>query len=292
MTATAADAATADLGPLATRLRRLAEAAAREAAPALGAAFRGGMEIGYKADLHDPVTEHYRRAEAVLRARLLAEAPGSAFLGEEAGLSGEGPLNWIVDPIDGTANFAAGLAFWCISIAAVQEGRILAGVVLDPVAGTLFAADLAGAWLNGVPLRPRPGREEASALLLTGYPAARDLRREGPAALDDFGDLVAAFSTLRRPGSAALGLCHLAAGWADAALGVGVNAWDVAAAILILRQSGGLYRPLAPGAGGTGAPDHHLPGYIAHRAGALYPTLVRVGERIEARRREERPPAP
>src|SRR5690606_24821694 len=171
---------------------------ARDAGGPLRRAFRAEMEIDYKVDLHDPVTVHDRRTEQAIREYLLAEVPESAVVGEEGGESGHGPVKWYVDPIDGTANFAAGLAFWCISIGAVAGDRILAGVVYDPMSGNLFSADLDGARLNGAPLRPRPPRPEARAALVTGYPVQRDFRLDGrEAALADFGELVSAFSTLR-----------------------------------------------------------------------------------------------
>ncbi|GGL50064.1 inositol monophosphatase family protein [Wenxinia marina] len=286
MTIIAAVDSPADGDALAARLRRVAEEVAREAGDPLKGAFRAAMEVDYKVDLHDPVTVHDRRTEALIRDRLLGEVPDSAFLGEEGGEIGSGPVKWLVDPIDGTSNFAAGLAFWCVSIGAVADGRILAGVVYDPMTGNLFSADLDGVWLNGEPLVPRPAREEARAALITGFPVQRDFRLDGrETALADFGELVSAFSTLRRPGSAALTLCHVAAGWTDAAVGFGVNAWDVTAAILVLRQAGGHYRPLTLGKVPDGSADQLCPGYVAHGPGATYPTLDRVADRIDARRR-------
>jgi myo-inositol-1(or 4)-monophosphatase len=88
--------------------------------------------------------------------------------------------------------------------------------------------------------------------------------------------LVDTFSTLRRPGSAALSIAHVAVGWADAAAGFGVNAWDVAAAILILKKAGGRYEPLTLGKVAPGSLDYLCPGYIATGEGANYPTLEHV----------------
>ena len=93
-----------------------------------------------------------------------------------------------------------------------------------------------------------------------------------------------AFATLRRPGSAALTLCHVAAGWADAAVGFGVNAWDVTAAILILRRAGGVYHPLRLGRVAKGAADYTCPGYRAHGPQAHYPTLETLCDEIESQR--------
>lgn len=264
-------------------LLQAATTAARLAAPGLLAAFRRGMQVEHKRDRHDPVTEHDRRAEAVIRAAIFRAVPDSTFIGEEGGATGTGGVEWFVDPIDGTANFACGIAFWCISIGAVVGGWAVAGVVCDPVADMLFTASAEGAWLNGRPLVSAGAPPEENATLITGYPVARDFRLDGrERALDRFGRLVATVATLRRPGSAALSICHVAAGWADAAMGFGVNPWDVTAAGLILERAGGRYLPLGPAA--AGAPAHRHPGYLALRGGADYPGIAAVAAEIPAGR--------
>lgn len=265
----------------------IAKQAALSVGPMLKAAFREQMKVDHKVDLHDPVTVYDRRAEDAIRLFLEKAIPGSTVIGEEDGgeLATSDQLQWYVDPIDGTSNFAAGIAFWCISIGAVINGQIIAGAIYDPVGDQMFWADEAGAWLNGEPLRADSVQDEARATLITGYPVVRDFRLDGrEVALDRFGDLAAAFSTLRRPGSAALSICHIAAGWADAAAGFGVNAWDVSAAILILRKAGGLYRPFRLGKQPLGAPDYACPGYMAIGPNVTYPTLDAVCEKIEKQR--------
>lgn len=281
-------------------LAAIAREAALAVAPALRAAFRGQMTVEHKADLHDPVTEHDRRTERRLRAFLTERVPGSVVVGEEDGISGPatedaggGRIAWYVDPIDGTSNFAAGMAFWCISIGAVRDGEVVAGVVLDPMSGDLFWADDQGAWRGETPLRARSVAEEARALLITGYPVARDFRLDGQGpALAHFARLTEAFATLRRPGSAALSLCHVAAGWADAAAGFGVNPWDVTAAIAILRGAGGSYRPLRLGKAPPGAADQACPGYLATGPGVHYPTLEAVCDALETARARPRAGVP
>lgn len=262
-------------------LRAIATEAALLVGEPLAAAFRSDMAVDYKVDLHDVVTKHDRQAEQAIRAHILDRWRDSAVVGEEHGASGQGSVHWYVDPIDGTSNFARGIAFWCISIGATVDDEIVAGAILDPVAGNLFSADLNGAWLNGKPLRSSAIAAEAKATLITGYPVARDFRLDGrEKALENFATLAETFSTLRRPGSAALSIAHVAAGWADAACGFGVNAWDVTAAILVLRQAGGTYRSLPLGKVPADRPDQFHPGYVALGEGANYPTLTAIGEAI------------
>lgn len=267
------------------QLRALAIEAAQLVGEPLAAAFRSEMAVDYKVDLHDVVTKHDRQAEQAIRGHILERWPDSAVLGEEHGASGKGRVQWYVDPIDGTSNFARGIAFWCISIGATVDDEVVAGAILDPVAGNLFSADLGGAWLNGNPIRSAAIADETKATLITGYPVSRDFRLDGrERALANFATLAETFSTLRRPGSAALSIAHVAAGWADAACGFGVNPWDVTAAVLLLRQAGGTYRALPLGKVAADRPDHFHPGYLAWGEGGDYPTLVRVGEAISGAR--------
>lgn len=256
----------------------VAAEAVRLVAGDIRAAFRSAIEVGYKRDEHDPVTEHDRRAEQRIRAHLLRRVPGSTVVGEEDGtVNGSGTPNgdvrWYVDPIDGTANFAHGVAFFCTSVGAVAGGKIVAGAILDPIAGHLFTASPDGAYLNGRPLRSAGVAEEGRALLISGYPSPRDLRRDGDAAPARLGALIRAYGTVRRPGSAALSLAHVAAGWADAAYGTSVSPWDVCAAQLLVTQAGGTYRPL-PRDGGP--PRWDSPGYLAHTATLIPRTLTQV----------------
>lgn len=266
-------------------LLRTAIAAAQLPASGLLAAFRKNMRVDYKRDRHDPVTEHDRRAEAQIRDLIFHAVPDSTFMGEEGGTTGSGEVKWFVDPIDGTSNFAAGLAFWCTSVGAVVDDKVVAAAIHDPVSGTMFSASVFGAWLGDQPLAPAPAPAEAHATVITGYPVTRDFRLDGrELALDRFGRLVEAVATVRRPGSAALSIAHVAAGWADAALGFAVNPWDVTAAKLILEQAGGRYLPFPLGIVPADAPAHIHPGYVALRRGADYPAVVAIAAEISAGR--------
>lgn len=254
---------------LSVRLREAATEAALAVAPDLLAAFRGAMDVDFKRDEHDPVTVHDKRAEERIREVLLRHVPDSTVVGEEGGRQdGTGRIAWYVDPIDGTANFARGLAFFCTSIGATVDGEPVAGVILDPVAGHLFTADATGALLDGEPLRPGGVREEGRGLLITSFPNTRELAWNDPQTLPRFGELVARYGTVRRTGSAALTLAHVAAGWCDAAIGTSVNAWDICAARVLVQRAGALYTAFA----GDGGWDQ--PGYLAHTA-ALEPAAAR-----------------
>jgi len=255
--------------------------AARLPAAELTAAFRGRMQVDFKADRHDPVTVHDRRAEAMIREAIFREVPDSTFVGEEGGSTGSGAVQWFVDPIDGTSNFACGIAFWCTSVGAVVDGRVVAGAIYDPVAGNLFAASADGAWLNGRPLVSSGAPPEENATLLCGYPVTRDFRLDGrEVALARLGRMIETVATLRRPGSAALSLAHVAAGWADAAAGFGASPWDVTAGLLILERAGGRYLPFPLGKCPEDAPAYRHPGYLALRGGADYATLRAVATEI------------
>ena len=115
------------LESLSAHLAEVAATAARAVEDDLRTAFRSGVEIGYKRDAHDPVTVHDKAAEATIREVLMAAVPDSTVVGEEGGSHGTGRVRWYVDPIDGTANFARGLAFFCTSIGAVVDGQVVAG---------------------------------------------------------------------------------------------------------------------------------------------------------------------
>ncbi|MEU8382408.1 inositol monophosphatase family protein, partial [Streptosporangium sp. NPDC048865] len=134
----------------AAELSAVAAEAARAVGDRLRGAFRSRPAVETKMDFHDPVTEHDRAAEEIIREVIGRRVPGSTIIGEEGGSEGSGEIRWYVDPIDGTANFAAGLPFFCVSVAAAVGDEVVAGVVYDPVRDDEFRADLGGAWCNGV----------------------------------------------------------------------------------------------------------------------------------------------
>ncbi|WP_309081210.1 inositol monophosphatase family protein [Zhihengliuella sp.] len=273
-------------------LRAAAEAAATGVGDLLRGAFRSAMTATSKRNHHDLVTEYDRASEARIVESLSAAVPDSRFRGEEGGTHGAGRVEWIIDPIDGTSNFAHGVAFFCVSIAAVVEGAVVAGVVYDPVSGDLFAADAAGAFRNGERLAPRGADRESAASVMTDYPSAEAIEVDGHAALEVFAELVSAYATVRRKVSGALELAHVAAGWADLTLGFDTNPWDVAAGAFIVTRAGGTYVPFrydgdgSPAVAGVlGRRDHEAPTYLAFAPGAAAGTALDAVERVMGARR-------
>lgn len=212
-----------------------------EAARAAGEALRDGFgeerTLRYKGEV-DIVTEMDERAERMISEILGRAYPDYGMLAEESGaLAGKGDSRWIVDPLDGTTNYAHGLPIFAVSIALERAGEVACGVVYDPMRRELYAAERgAGATLNGRPIRASGTDELIRALIVTGFPYDRD---EIPAAVDVFGRFATLTRSIRRLGSAALDLCYVAAGRLDGYYECGVWAWDIAAGSLILEEAGG-----------------------------------------------------
>ncbi|TLP74085.1 inositol monophosphatase family protein [Nesterenkonia sphaerica] len=278
--------------PNAGELRDIAVTAARTAGDPLRTAFRSQMEVELKTSAHDLVTVWDRQTEDTLIDLLRDAVPDSRFTGEEGGAHGHGRVEWIIDPIDGTSNFAHGFAMFSVSIAAAVDDQVLAGVVYDPISRTLFSADDAAAYLaidDGPDhvLNPtsKAGATEQSLSVLTNFPGAWGVERYGNEALEAFGTLVTTFATVRRIVSGALELCHLAAGWSDVVINCRTSPWDIAAGQLILRRAGGKFLPHGTRDGrswdGTETHDLHLaPGYLGLGPGVQAPTAEEVVARF------------
>ena len=211
--------------------------AARRAGGVLREGFGARPEVKYKGEV-DLVTETDERAEETIRGVLLGAYPSYGVLGEEGGeTAGEEDARWIVDPLDGTTNFAHGLPMFAVSIALEKAGEVVLGVVHDPIRGETFVAERGrGARLNDESIGASETEELVRALVVTGLPYDRD---EVPAAVELFGRFATRAQDMRRLGSAALDLCYVASGRLDAYYERGIHAWDVAAAGLILEEAGG-----------------------------------------------------
>jgi myo-inositol-1(or 4)-monophosphatase len=210
----------------------------------------------------DVVTEADRASERLIRRLLRERRPDDAFLGEEGSdEEGTSGVRWIIDPIDGTVNFLYGLPQYAVSIAAEQDGEIVAGVVLNAATGTEYVAHVAGdgtleATRDGRQLGVRGPAPLAERLVATGFSYDASLREIQARALVR---LLPRVRDIRRLGSAALDLCHVAEGSVDAYVEEGVNLWDFAAGALVARAAGARTE-LHLGAGGRDllvcAPSH------------------------------------
>ena len=220
-----------------TKELEAARSAAREAGEVLRKSFGWQHSVRYKGEV-DLVTEVDEEAERVIKEILLGAFPAYGMLAEEGGaLVGEEDARWIVDPLDGTTNYAHGLSIFAVSIALERTGEVVLGVVHDPMWEETYAAERGrGATLNGEPIRVSDTDEPIRALIATGFPYDR---AEMPEALDLFGRFAVLTRGMRRLGSTALDLCYVAAGKLDGYYERGIWAWDIAAGSLILEEAGG-----------------------------------------------------
>lgn len=256
------------------QLRAVAEEVAASSSDYLMGAFRRPMSIEHKGGPYDLVTEHDHASEAIIREGVTRAVPDSVVLGEEGGLSGTGRVTWHVDPIDGTVNFSHGLAFWCISIAAVVDDVVVASVIAAPALGEVYAADLTGVTVNGVPAGPRRVEREIDSLVISTFPRDLDLEANGDDALVATGQLIRAYGAARTLGSGALGLAHVATGRADATFDLHTNSWDVAAGAFMVRLGGGHYFGCENGVVDEDPhTSYRCPAYWATAANIEHPTL-------------------
>ena len=184
---------------------------------------------------HDVVTAMDREVERFIRAALAEAFPGDAIIGEEEG-GGSGERLWIVDPIDGTANYARGIPHYCVSIGYLEHGVPTIGVIHDPSHDWLYAAARGrGAFRNDEPLAVSPCDELTAATVECGW----STRRSTAAYVDLVERVLGAGAAIRRVGSGALGLADVAAGRTEAYCELHINSWDCAAGILLVTEAGG-----------------------------------------------------
>ena len=253
-----------------------------QAAVAAGEVLRAGfgnvqhLRLKGRVDL---VTEVDERAERVAVETIRSRFPGHRVFAEEGTIGGDDERSrWIVDPLDGTTNFAHGLPFFSVSIAYEQAGEICFGAIYDPLRNEMFLARKGrGATLNGRRLAVSTNAVLLDALTATGFPYDRS--RLAPA-LRYFAALSRDSRAVRRLGSAALDCAYVAAGRFDAYWESVVNPWDVAAGWLVVGEAGGRVTDLA------GAPFSLERGEILATNGALH------GAMIEALADAERGPGP
>jgi myo-inositol-1(or 4)-monophosphatase len=228
----------------------VAIAAAKEAGRIQKRYFNRRLDIEYKAAIN-PVTKVDRMCEAAIIRRLREAFPDHDILTEETPFDGKGsPWKWIIDPIDGTSNYIHGYPCFCVSIALQIEGETCLGVVYDPNLRELFhAVKGSGAHLNGRRISVSRSDNLDRCLLGTGFPY--DIREYPDFYLSFFRAFMVKTLALRRPGSAVLDLCYVAAGRFDGFWEMKLYPWDMAAGCLLITEAGGKLTDFEGGA-------HHL----------------------------------
>jgi myo-inositol-1(or 4)-monophosphatase len=185
------------------------------------------------------VTIADKKSEELIIGGILGRYPTHSILAEESGASKSGiAIKWIIDPLDGTTNFAHGYPFYCVSIAVEEEGEIVCGAVYDPIREEMFsAARGAGAYRNGESLRVSDVSQLSQALLITGFPY--NFRERLDTVIHQFEKFLVSSQAVRRGGSAALDLCYVAAGRLDGFWELYLQPWDTAAGRIVLEEAGG-----------------------------------------------------
>ncbi len=223
-------------------------AAARNAAFKAGSLLRenihGVREIAYKGDIN-LVTEMDTRSERTIVELLHASFPDHGVVAEEGTMQHNASgYTWIIDPLDGTTNYAHGYPCFSVSIALEHNGDVILGVVYDPMRDELFSAQRGqGAYLNGKQIQVSPVNMLIKSLLATGFPYDRKVSEKNN--LNYFNELLMASQEVRRDGSAALDLCYVAAGRIDGFWELKLKPWDVSAGSLIVREAGGTVSDLS-----------------------------------------------
>ena len=214
-----------------------------EAAQVGGAILQEYTRIGFHIQRKDEinlVTEADLRSEQAIIEVIREAFPTHQILAEEKGshAHGETPYKWIIDPLDGTTNFAHGFPLYNVSIGLEHQGTCVVGVILDPTRHELFTAHMgAGATLNGKPIQTSQISNLDGALLVTGF--GYDVRTNPENNLDEFCRFTLKAQGVRRTGTAALDMCYVACGRFDGFWELALNPWDTAAGLVILQEAGG-----------------------------------------------------
>lgn len=200
----------------------------------------GKRRIEYKGAI-DLVTEMDKQSEAVIIREIKRNFPGHGIMAEESATppaTVKSGYRWIIDPLDGTTNYAHGLPVFCVSIGFEKDGKVLLGVVYNPMLDEMFVGEKGrGAYLNGKRIKVSDIRSLDASLLATGFPY--DIRTTQKNNLDHFRAFAVRAQAIRRAGAAALDLCYVACSRFDGFWELKLKPWDTAAATLIVKEAGG-----------------------------------------------------
>jgi myo-inositol-1(or 4)-monophosphatase len=223
-----------------SHLTLIAIEAALQAGTLLRQGFGTHFSIRSKEGIHNLVTEYDHKSENMIIDFLKSQTPDSHFLAEESGVSqgkGDG-LTWIIDPLDGTVNFAHKIPIFAISIAAEKNGEVISGIIYQPITHELFVAELGkGAFLNGQKLTVSSVSDLPKSILATGFPY--NLAENPLHCIDHFIDILKLGIPIRRLGAATLDLAYTAAGRFEGFFEVSLGPWDCAAGKLMVEEAGG-----------------------------------------------------
>ena len=249
---------------------------AREAGRILADRLGRALQVSNKGDI-DLVTEADLASEKFIIDQINSYYPRHAILAEESGATsddnGAAEWKWIIDPLDGTTNYAHGYPCFCVSIALEHQGQIDLGVVYAPVTDEMFAAERGqGATLNDRSIRVSEIEDLNSAMLCTGFPYNV---RERPDFTRDFANFTMASQAVRRDGSAALDLAYLACGRFDGFWEEGLKAWDVAAGVLLIEEAGGTVSDFEGAPLKIHTPSVYTPKVLASN-GLVHEAMIRV----------------
>ena len=243
-----------------------AAAAAKRAGTILRRMFHQRPEGRFKANDRDYVTDADLAADRAIIEYLRSRYPGHTIQTEESGVIDEGaPYRWVVDPLDGTGNFAHGFPHFCVSIALLHEGRAVVGAIHDPMRGETFTAALGrGARRNGRRIAVSAVEALSGAMITTGFPY---YPREQRAAVADLSArVIEKVQLFRRSGSAALDFAYVAAGRLEAHWEFGLSLHDYAAGALLIHEAGGHFEDMRL--------DPYAPGYLGSNGRALHDDVV------------------
>lgn len=231
------------------------------------------QKIHFKGEI-DLVTEVDRQAEDLIVAEIRKKYPDHSILTEESPpLEKASSYRWIIDPLDGTTNYAHGYPFFAVSVAAERDGEVVAGAVYDPLRDECFSARAGGgALLNGAPIRVSSIDLLRRSLLATGFPY--DINTSDETNMEYFEAYARSAQALRRDGSAALDLCYLACGRFDGFWELKLRPWDTAAGYLIVSEAGGKITGL------LGEPYSIYDGDILGSNGLIHHQMVEVVQRV------------
>jgi myo-inositol-1(or 4)-monophosphatase len=257
--------------------RRVAVDAARAAGRLLVDELSRARRIAYKGSPTNLVTEMDQRAEALILERLRGAFPDDATLAEEQGATaGRSDRRWIVDPLDGTTNYAHGLPIFAVSIALQAAGRLVLGVVYDPTRDEMFVAEHGGgAALNDTAIHVSSTPTVGESLLVTGFPY--NIRETADTNLAEYAAFSVRARAVRRLGSAVIDLAYVACGRFDGFWELRLGTWDVAAGAVLVEEAGGRVT------GVDGKPlDVDAPTLLATN-GRIHPEMRTILEEIRGR---------